>query len=438
MKYDVVVLGGGPAGVAAGIQSARSGAYTLLVEANGYLGGMTTHGNLPAFCPFSDGEKAVIRGIGMEILDELSDNCWYSDFYPRERDGRRNLDWFPIDSELLKSIYDRKVIESGCEVLLHTQMIGCEMDGSRIRSVTLFHAGGRLNVEADVFIDCTGDAMLAAAAGCDIEIGDEDGEVQSATLCFKIANFDSERFAVYARENHEGGNLFGACNRAIAADDFIPGEFKVSGVTLPAPGVAVFNFGHVFEVDPLDPANMTHAEMQARAQLPKLMAFLRKYVPGCEEAVLVSSGPSIGIRESRRVIGQYVLTADDYYARSDFEDAIAYYCYPIDIHGAKAKSDKNDSYHQVFYQQRYSKGESYAVPYRCLLPNKVDNLMTAGRIISCDRQMLGSVRVVPCCFATGQAAGMAAAMASRLHSGPNAIDIQSLRQELRNAGAWLR
>lgn len=437
-KYDVVVLGGGPAGVAAGIAAARNGARTLIVEANGYFGGMTTHGNLPAFCPFSDGEKPIIRGIGLELLNELSERCWYSPFYPRYKGGKKNVDWFPIDSELFKLILDEKVTQSGCHVMLHTQVIDCVRENDIIRQVTLFHAGGKETVEADVFIDCTGDALLAAAAGCDIEVGDENGDVQSATLCFKVANFDSDRFAAYAKEAGEGGNLFNACNRAIAEGAFITGETKVSGVTLPSPGTAVFNFGHIFGINPLDAANMTRAEMDARAQLPLLMDFLHKYVPGAEEAVLVSSGPMLGIRESRRVMGEYVLNIDDYYHRADFDDAIAYYCYPIDIHGSHINGEKNKSYSDVYYQKRYQRGESYGVPYRCLLPRKVSNLLTAGRIISCDRSMLGSVRVVPCCFATGQAAGTAAAMSVQQHIRPKALDAAQLRASLREADCWLK
>lgn len=436
--YDVIVAGGGPAGVAAGIAAARSGADTLIIEPNGYFGGTVTHAALPAFCPYTDGQQPVIRGIGLEILEKLKARTWQSPFYDRKNDRKAQYDWRPIDTEALKLLLDELVMESGCQPLFYARVIGCRAEDGRIRSVTVHTPGGELEISADVFIDCTGDGHLSALAGCTVDIGDENGDVQSGTLCFKVANIDIDRFMAYANETGEGGNLFVACNRAIADGRFPEGETKVSGVAFPAPGVAAFNFGHIYDLNPLDAAAMTRAEMNARAQLGELVQFLRDYVPGMENAVLVSSGPQLGVRESRRVMGRYVLTREDFIRRADFEDAIAYYCYPIDLHGAHKNGADHKALSDLYHNQRYQPGEVYGVPYRSLLPIGMDNLITAGRIISCDRSMLGSVRVVPCCFATGQAAGTAAAMAVQAGAAPAALDASQLRSRLRADGCWFK
>ena len=360
---------------------------------------------------------------------------WRSPFFDHKPDRIEGIDWFPVDTEALKRVLDEKLLESGAHALYYASFVECKREDRRVVSARIALPSGLTDFTADVWIDCTGNACLSYAAGCEIEYGDNGGNVQSGTLCFKIANFDEDRFMNYAREVGETGNLSVACARAISDGNFIPGETKVSGIALVSPGVAALNFGHAYQLRPLDAEAMTKAEIESRKQLPRLLRFLREYVPGAENAQLVISGPELGVRESRRVMGEYCLTGEDYDARADFYDAIAYYCYPIDIHGAKRDTlNANDAYHT----RRYGRGECYGIPFRCLVPRATDNLLTAGRIISCDREMLGSLRVVPCCFATGQAAGTAAAiMASRkLHSGD--VEARELRAILRADDCWLK
>ena len=435
-KADVMVLGGGAAGVAAAIASARSGADTLLIEPNGYLGGTITHASLPAFCPFTDGIKPVIRGIGLELMEAL--RAATSPVYPVKPEGAAVYNWFPIETETFKLILDEKVISSGCRLLLHTRLADCSVENGRIKNVTLLTPAGYAEAEAKVYIDCTGDGYLASRAGCKIEIGDENGDVQSGTLCFKLANFDTERYMEYARSVGEGGNMYNACNRAIADGKFLPNETKVSGISFPTPGVAALNFGHVYKIDPLDPESMTRAELEGRKLLNDMLRFFRSYVPGAENAVIVASGPELGVRESRRVMGRYVLTEKDFFARADFDDAIAYYCYPIDIHGSTPDPEKAKQLIEIYKEKRYKPGEVYGVPYRCLTPLGMRNLLTAGRIISSDRSMQASLRVVPCCFATGQAAGTAAAIACSENTDTDKIDTVALRRKLKADGVWFK
>ena len=434
--YDVIVAGGGPAGVSAAMAAARSGAKTLLIEANGSLGGTVTNGSLPAFCPFGNTDEPLIQGIGLEILEALRAETKLPSYY-EDSPEKPLYNWFPVDGEALKRILDDKVLSSGCELLLHAHFVGCETEDGVIRSVTVHTPGGLETFAAKTFIDCTGDGVLSAEAGCEIQLGNEEGLVQSGTLCFKIAPFDTERFIRYAEETGEGGNLLHACARAIADGAFPEGETKVAGISFPYPGVAVLNFGHIYGIDPLNAASLTRAEVEGRKMLPELLRFLRNYVPGAENAVIVSSGPAVGIRESRRVMGDYVLTKEDYFRRADFNDAIAYYCYPIDIHALRP-GKQTQEWNELYYNRRYQPGEAYGVPYRCLTPKGIKNLLTAGKIISCDQIMLGSVRVVPCCFATGQAAGTAAAMAARSDISVRSVDPTVLRDSLKRKGCHLR
>ncbi|MDO5417751.1 MAG: FAD-dependent oxidoreductase [Lachnospiraceae bacterium] len=458
--FDVVVAGGGPAGAAAAIAAARNGSRTLLIEKEGYLGGMATGASVPAFCPFTDGETTLIGGIGMEILEALKKISYESPFYDRKPDRIEGTDWLPIDPEALKLVLDRMVADSGCQLLLHAVVTGCETEecgeeaacedeaaregaaacgGSgrrRVKNLSVFHKGGMEQIGADFFIDCTGDADVIAMAGGAFTYGDENGGVQAGTLCFRIGNFDTDRFMRYARETGENGNLRIASERARKDGRFPEGEEKVAGIALIAKNMASLNFGHVYGMNPLDGWDLTRAEVEARRKLPELMAFLREYVPGAEHAVLASSGPNMGIRESRRILGEYCLTAEDYASRADFADSIAYYAYPIDMHAARM--EERAQMEDTYKTSKYRRGEAYGIPYRCLLPKNLENVLAAGRTISADRAMQASVRVMPPCFATGQAAGTAAALCVKEKTELRRMKVQRLRDTLEEQGACLR
>lgn len=435
-SYDVIVAGGGPAGTAAAVSAARSGADTLLVEKAGYLGGMATDGHIPAFCTFTDGKQLQVGGIGLEILQAMKARMWRSPFYD-EKPGRDfEYDWVPIDAEVLKQVLDTLVQGSGCDLALHTTLAEVRSEGRRVTALRLATPAGMQEVTAAQYIDCTGNALLAYGAGAQCLCGDAQGAVQAASLCFQIANFDTERFLRYAKEENENGNLSKASARAIADGRFPTGETHVAGIALAAPGTATLNFGHIFDFDPFTAEGMTRAELAGRHMLPGLLAFLREYVPGAEQAVLIGSGPSIGIREGRRIAADYMLTRADYDRRADFADAIGYYSYPIDMHAAR-QSEGAMTGHGDYETSRYAPGERYGIPYRSLIVRDLDNLLAAGRIIGADRAAQASVRVMPACFLTGQAAGTAAALCARQKADLRKLNPETLRSALKTAGALL-
>ena len=436
-RYDVIVAGGGPAGAAAAVSAARCGADVLLVEQAGYLGGMATNARIPAFCVFTNGKDLLVGGVGLEILEAMKAGMWRSPFYDENPGRDFEYDWVPIDAEVLKRVLDRLVLDSGCSLALHTTLAGVRREGRQVTGLRLATPAGIEEVSAERYIDCTGSAMLVHSAGISCPSGDEQGRVQAATLCFQVANFDTERFLAYAgAEGAENGNLSRASARAIADGRFPAGETQVAGIALTTPGTATLNFGHVFDFDPFTAEGMTRAEVEGRKKLPELLAFLRDYVPGAENVQLIGSGPAIGVRESRRVTADYMLTRADYDRRADFPDAVGYYSYPIDLHAA-SQAEGAMSGHGDYETSRYAPGEKYAIPYRSLIVRDLDNVLAAGRIIGADRAMLASARVMPACFLTGQAAGTAAALSVRQKTDLRKLNIDGLREALKAAGTLL-
>ncbi|ULO05736.1 FAD-dependent oxidoreductase [Paenibacillus sp. 19GGS1-52] len=426
-EVDVLVAGGGPAGVAAAISAARSGARTLLIEQRGFLGGMGTVALVPAFCPYSDGEKAIIRGIGLELLERMKLQC-EPDF--QERFGAE-LDWVPIDPEVLKRVYDEAVTESGAEVLLHTIASQTVMDegGRRVEGIVVVNKSGRSVIKAKTVIDTTGDADLAALAGAPFHKGGEAGELQAATMCYLLTHVDRPRFAQYLIESGDTEQIHQAVQKAQAEGNLPQGRDSVSGLAWIADYLVGVNFGHVFGIDGSRAEDLTRGALEGRQLVRCQLDFFRAYVPGFEQAHLVSTGEQIGIRETRRIVGDYVLTQEDFMNMASFTDDIARNAYFIDIHMARSSG--------AMHIHHLPPGQSHGVPYRCMLPLGLDNLWVAGRAASSDRVVQGSLRVMPNCFAMGQAAGLAAAMASGADSLSRKVNIAELQRELIRQGAWL-
>lgn len=417
-ETDVFIAGGGPAGIAAALAASRSGARVFLAEASGAFGGAATAAYVPALATFSDGRRIVVGGIGREIRERVSQSL------PLE--GA----WTMLDLEELKRVYDRLLVASGTEFSFFTNVVDVIAHEGHVESVVVASKRGLLAVRANVYIDCTGDGDLCAFGGGAFEKGDEKGGVMPTTLCSVWAGIDFSADYPWPQS---------LLPKAIADGVFSVPDLHLPGVNRRPNGSVVGggNVGHVFGVDPTDERSLTKAMVEARRRMVEYVRFYREYVKGHEKAELVGTAPCLGVRESRRIVCDYRLTVDDFLRRATFDDQIGRYCYPIDLHAStsdeKAFSEFEKEYREKY---RYNPGESYGIPFRALIPRSFDNVLVAGRCIGSDRKMQASVRVMPGCFITGQAAGTAAALAVAKRD-VRSVNIDRLREILKSSGAVL-
>lgn len=419
VKYetDILVVGGGAAGVAAAVAAARGGKKVLLCESNGCFGGVGTSGLVPAFAPFSDGVNMTCSGIGLEIRRNVSkqfplDTYWTS-IYPEE----------------LKREYDRILTEAGVQFLFFTTLCDVVTSGDHIEYALFTSRTGLFAVKAAVYVDCTGDGNLIALAGGEYEIGDAEGNVMPPTLCSHWGEIDLERY--------RKASVPALLEKAIGDGVFTYEDRHLPGLFLQDSGYSGGNIGHVFGNDPLDEASLTQAMVWGRKSVLEYAKFYNEYVPGCEKMRLLSTANMLGVRESRRIRCDYMLCVNDFTARADFDDEIGRYNYPVDIHVMNTKKTEYDRFEKEYETMRYKKGESYGIPFRSLIPVSFTNALVAGRCMGTDRQMEASIRVMPGCFITGQAAGTAAALAADTQE-VRSVDARALQQALLTGGAYLR
>lgn len=429
-EYDVIVAGGGPAGCAAAIAAARRGAKTLLIEATGCLGGMGTVGLVPAWCPFSDKEKIIYKGIAEEIFKASNASV----DHVKETD----MDWVPIDPEHLKRVYDDKVTGAGAHVLFNTMLSAVEAEDGEVNTIIVSNKAGLSAYRAKVYIDCTGDADLAAWAGAEVLPMVDKGGYQPATHCFELSNVDT-----YGYQNGERlhpGNPTSPIHGIIASGEYdIPDNHLCNNLVYP--GTVGFNAGHLWHVDNTDPENISEALIKGRKMAYEFLRALKDHQPNAFANARVShTAPLMGIRETRRILGDYVLTTEDYLARRTFEDEICRNCYYIDVHhtveeAALINVGKLDLDAR---NRRYGKGESHGIPYRCLTPKGLKNVLVAGRSISTVREVQGSTRVMPVCLCMGEAAGKAAGIAKDAASvDVHTVDVQLLRSQILEDGGYI-
>jgi len=417
-KYetDVFVAGGGPSGFAAAVAAARMGKSVFLAESQGSFGGTGCAGLVPAFAPFSDGEKIIVKGIGLEVRKSVSKNI------PVEKY------WTPIKAEELKRTYDDIAVKSGVVFSFFTTVCDVVTKGDRIENVVLWAKSGLFSVKAKIYIDCTGDGDLCAFGGGKFEVGDELHNVMPPTLCSMWSNVDYSQ-----RGNTSDALLEKAINDGIFTypDRHLPGMFD----TDPEHGMDGGNLGHIFGCDPLDEMSLTKAMVWGRKSVLEYGKYYKEYISGYKNANLVATGSILGVRESRRITCDYTLNVEDFKNRASFEDEIGRYCYPVDIHIMNTDKGEYDRFKQEYFKDlKYKKGESYGIPYRSLVPVSFSNVLVAGRCMGVDRSMQASIRVMPSCFITGEGAGTAAALCCD-RGDTRTVDGRTLRQKLMENGA---
>ncbi len=420
-KVDVFVAGGGAAGVAAAVAAARQGRSVFLAERHTCLGGMGTAGLVPVFMQFSDGVNFLAADIGEEILTKL-----------RQAGGMGPDSKFTIRAEVLKRVYDALLIDANINFTFETGLIDVEKKSDRVCLAILAAKSGMFAVEAKVFIDCTGDGDLAVWAGAPFEKADEEGNLMPGTLCSLWADVDWDAVKKDGRIRDDSRLEQAFKDNVFTHEDrHLPGMWRVGK------NIGGGNIGHTFGVDSTDERSVTQALIWGRKSLLEYERYYKQYLKGFENMELVSTGALLGIRESRRIMGDYVLNLEDFKKRAVFDDEIGRYAYPVDIHASKPDAANYKKFEKEFRSLRYSKGESYGIPYRILVPQNLSNVLIAGRCVSSDRYIQGSIRVMPGCFITGQAAGVAAAIAAEKDTYTRGFAVAELQKRLKKMGAYL-
>ena len=416
-RYDVIVAGGGFAGASAALAAAREGAKVLLFDKSNCLGGAAVNCLVNPFMPYwtldpETKEKHFLsRGIFAEIVADL------------EAMGGKPTTKPMFNEEYLKILLNRKLLDADVTLLFHSYLISVDMQDGKLCSVTLSNKSGHQTYEADVFIDATGDGDLAVMCGCPYHVGrPEDGLCQPMTLCFRLDGIDKEKFQ---EERPAMLELYKQFQKEGKIRN--PRE-NILVFNTPQDHVMHFNTTRVVKLNPVDAIDVTRAEIEAREQAFEMFLFLKENFESCKNAQMLMTAAEIGVRESRMIEGDYILTQEDLLAYTKFEDSITACNYDIDIHNPAGSGTSH------FY---FPDGAYYTVPYRCLTPKGVTNLLTAGRCISSTHEAQASYRIMPTCSTLGQAAGTAAAMAAKDHCGVREIDVKALQQILRDNGAEL-
>lgn len=442
---DVLVVGGGPAGIGAALGAADAGASVVLAERYGFLGGnataalvmplMSFHTDRPTLesgqaklFPADHGPgEPVIAGVLERLLERL---------IAMRGAIRPSLDTgyvVPFDPELFKGVALDLLDEAGASLLLHAFASDVLMKEGRIDGVIFETKSGPLVVRARAVVDATGDGDIAARAGAPYEIGREsDGLVQPMTLMFRIADFEREAFLAYAREHPDQWRgvlgLWDLVQQATAAGELDLPREDILFFATPHPREVSVNSTRVTGVLATDVWDLTRAEFVARRQLRQIATFLQKYVPGFADSYVVQSGVHVGVRETRRIKGDYLLTAQDILGACKFEDVIARGSYPVDIHNPTGKGT---------VLKKLPPGEAYDIPLRCLLPQGIENLLVAGRCISGTHEAHSSYRVMPIAIATGQAAGVVAGLVAGERCGTRELRASRIQDELLRQGVNL-
>ena len=446
MEYDVIVVGGGSAGIAAALGASRTGAKTLLIEEYSFLGGMLTAGLVAHYDPV---QQIEVSGIAYEIYEKLKSAGAIKEFDQNNEPMPFNY-WqggCGIDSEYFKLLAFSLMKEANVSLLLRTVMINAITDNNKLIGIEVHNKSGNQIIKAKCFIDATGDGDLAAYSGAEFFEGyTEDGQCMASSLCFNIGGVNVEELYNYIENNPaELGNhptqgkyirnvhkasiiqgFYSLIEKARECGDlsFSLPESGIGMVQLPISGTFHINAVRLPNKNPIDGNDMTELSIIEHSYVNELYKFIRKYIPGCQNSFIMSIAPQVGVRESRRIKGEYVLSVEDIEKGVNFADSI--------VRNKWAHTDMHSGT-GMGWSFRFIEGPFY-IPYRSLIPQKIDNLLICGRCISATREAMASIRIMPICSEIGEAAGVAAAIAVRNDCVPRAIDISELQTVLTNYG----
>lgn len=439
-EVDVLVVGGGPAGITTALAAAEDGLKVTLVESRSFVGGNMTIG-LPILGFLGQKGNQIIKGIPQRLIDRLK----RVDAASEHRPCPLHMSLTLVEPEAVKTVALEMLKEANVDVMFYTFCAGVVKEGDDLKGIIVESKAGREAILAKVIVDCTGDADVAFRSGVPCEYGNEQGGVQPPTLMFCLGGVDTEKLRLSIAEEPRTyltdfipAEYFGQNNQFVLVG--MRGQIKKAqdvGLQIPVErtilitglrkGEVWVNMTRVNGVNGTDPESLSFGEVEGRKQIIDIQRYLIEYVPGFENAYFLKTAPFLGIRETRRILGHYTMTRDDIMSCRHFDDAIAVASYPLDIHHPQGGGCTLEWC-----------GDCYDIPYGSLIPQKVNNLIVAGRCISATHEAMSAIRVMAPCMAMGEAAGRAAKMAVRNSISPSEIDVAALQRELLSKGAYLR
>lgn len=405
----------------------------LLLEATGTLGGMGTSAMVSAWSHMANGKHSVIGGLMLEMVETLYDRGGIAPSYDPSFWTTVYNRGLGYSTEAYKRLLDELCGEAGVEVRFFAKLIEAEADAEHkeVHGLVVHQAEGLRYLEAKTFVDASGDAVLADLCGVPSRrAGRDTPRIMPPTLCSALAGIDYDRFHRKLQQD--------AVEQALADGVFSQPDRHVPGLFRTGKTTAILNAGHLFDLDALDTASLSEGMRRGRRLAVEYTEFFKHYLPGCEDIEIVTSAPAMGVRESRRIVGEYELDVEDYQARRHFPDQIAIYCKQPDIHVYDTSPEEYERYHEEFEtRDLLGPGESYGIPYGVLVPRGWRNLWVAGRCCSSDVKVNGAIRDQPACVMMGQAAGTAAAQAIEQNQSATTLDTHRLIDRLLADGANL-